>query len=255
MNTDLTGRVALVTGASRGIGRAIAIGLAEAGADVAVNYNSDAAAAEDVVAAICATGRKAHAYQASVENRDQDAAMVDAVLRDFGSIGILVNNAGMTGSGASVGDAPLDESLHLLAVHAQAPLILSRLVIPHMREQGRGDIIMMSSKATILSHKGLAVYTMAKSAVEGLTKILALEERKHGIRTNCVAPGTVLTDMTLGFMKKYYGDKISPEAVERAAPFGRTISGEDIANAVLFLVSPANHHINGQTLHISSGGD
>src|SRR5258708_22198371 len=132
---DLAGRTALVTGASRGIGRAIALALAEAGADVAVNYRRDTDAAAETVKDIEALGRKAKAYSASVENWDEDQAMVADVLRDFGGIGILVNNAGIASRGQSVADTDPAEMERVVLVHAFGPHYLCKLSVPHMRQQ------------------------------------------------------------------------------------------------------------------------
>ncbi|HUO89074.1 MAG TPA: SDR family oxidoreductase, partial [Rhizomicrobium sp.] len=163
MNISLTGRVALVTGGSRGIGRAIALSLAEAGADVAVNYRRDEGAAKETVAAIEKLGRKAKAYSASVENWDEDVAMVAGVLKDFSHISILVNNAGIASRGQSVADTDPAEMERVVRVHAFGPHYLCKLVVPHMRKEKRGDIVMISSVAT----KGMAAngapYNMGKA--------------------------------------------------------------------------------------------
>src|SRR5581483_10783944 len=184
MEVSLKGRVALVTGGSRGIGRAIAVSLAEAGADIAVNYRRDEAAAHETVAAIEKLGRKARAYHASVENFEEDAHMVDAILRDFGSIGILINNAGIASLGNSVADTDPAEMERVVRVHAFGPHYLSKLVIPHMRKEKRGDIVMISSVATRGNGANGAPYNMGKAAMEALAFTLAKEERQHNIRTN-----------------------------------------------------------------------
>jgi len=139
MEVSLAGRTALVTGGSRGIGRAIALSLAEAGADVAVNYRRDEGAAQETVDAIKALGRKAKAYSASVENWDEDVRMVADVLEDFGSIGILVNNAGIASRGQSVADTDPAEMERVVRVHAFGPHYLCKLVVPHMRNEKRGE--------------------------------------------------------------------------------------------------------------------
>src|ERR1700751_5060382 len=149
MDVSLEGRVALVTGASRGIGRPIALALAEAGADVAVNYRRDAGAADETVKEIQALGRKAKAYSASVENWDEDQAMVAEVLADFGKIDILVNNAGIASRGQSVADTDPAEMERVVRIHAFGPHYLCKLVVPQMRGLGRGDIVMISSVATL----------------------------------------------------------------------------------------------------------
>ena len=207
MSTEisLAGRNAIVTGASRGIGRAIAVLLAEAGADVAVNYNRDEEAAAETVKQVEALGRKAKAYQAAVDDYDAVVAMVDQVVADFGPISILVNNAGIASRGNSVIKTDPKEFERVMRVHTFGPFYASQAVLPSMRECERGDIIMISSVAS----KGLAPngapYNMAKTAENALAVTLAKEERRHGIRTNVVAPGLVETDMGSKLMKAVAG--------------------------------------------------
>ncbi|MEN9317024.1 MAG: hypothetical protein RIS35_3417 [Pseudomonadota bacterium] len=250
--SSLSGRVALVTGASRGIGRAIALALADAGADVALNYNRNAEAAEEVATMIRAKGRRAAVYQAAVENYDEDAAMVDAVLRDFGSIGILVNNAGIASRGQNVADTDPKEVERVLRVHALAPHYLSKLVIPHMRKERRGDIVMISSVATLQPAANGAPYSMGKSAAEALALTLAREEQANGIRTNIVAPGLTVTDMGERLPKARWGVKDIHE-LDAKAPFGRVSTPEDVANVVVFLVSEAGSYVNGQKINLNGG--
>ncbi len=144
---SLAGRVALVTGGGRGIGRAIALALAADGADVAVNYRRDEEAAKETVAAVEALGRRAGAYRASVDQADENAEMVEAVLRDFGHVGILVNNAGIASRGQSVKNTEPAELERVIRTHALGPHQLCQLVIPSMRLQPRGDIVMISIAA------------------------------------------------------------------------------------------------------------
>src|SRR5579863_6492729 len=195
MELSLKGRAALVTGGGRGIGQAIALSLAAAGADVAVNYRRDADAAAETVKAIEALGRKAKAYSASVENWEEDQAMVADVLRDFGGIDILVNNAGIASRGQSVADTDPAEMERVVRVHAFGPHYLCKLLVPQMRARGRGDIVMISSVATLGMGARGAPYNMGKAAMEALALTLAKEERQHGIRTNIVATSPTVTEM------------------------------------------------------------
>jgi NAD(P)-dependent dehydrogenase (short-subunit alcohol dehydrogenase family) len=253
MQVDLSGRTALVTGASRGIGKAIALSLAEAGADIAVNYRRDADAAAETVAEIEALGRKAKAYSASVENWDEDQAMVADVLRDFGGIGILVNNAGIASRGQSVADTDPAEMERVVRVHAFGPHYLSKLVIPSMRQEGRGDIVMISSVATLGMGARGGPYNMGKAAMEALALTLAKEERAHGIRTNIVAPSLTVTEMGKRLTKATTGvDDI--HELDARSPFGRVSTPEDVAAAVTWLVSSANPYANGQKININGGG-
>ena len=253
MVISLTGRTALVTGAGRGIGRAIALTLADAGADVAVNFRRDARAADEVVQSIQAMGRKARAYGASVENWDEDQAMVAQVLEDFGSIDILVNNAGIASRGQSVADTDPVEMERVVRVHAFGPHYLCKLLIPQMRTRDRGDIIMISSVATLGHGANGAPYNMGKAAMEALAYTLAKEERSHGIRTNIVAPSLTVTEMGRRLSKAAMGaDNIHD--LDARSPFGRVSTPEDVAAAVLWLVSSANPYANGQKININGGG-
>jgi NAD(P)-dependent dehydrogenase (short-subunit alcohol dehydrogenase family) len=253
MEVSLAGRTALVTGGSRGIGRAIALSLAEAGADVAVNYRRDEGAAKETVDAIKALGRKAKAYSASVENWDEDVRMVADVLEDFGSIGILVNNAGIASRGQSVADTDPAEMERVVRVHAFGPHYLCKLIVPHMRKEKRGDIVMISSVATLGHGPRGAPYNMGKAAMEALALTLAKEEREHGIRTNIVAPSLTVTEMGSRLTKATTGIADIHE-LDARSPFGRVSVPEDVAAAVTWLVSDANPYANGQKININGGG-
>jgi NAD(P)-dependent dehydrogenase (short-subunit alcohol dehydrogenase family) len=253
MNIDLSGRVALVTGGGRGIGRAIALSLAEAGADVGVNYRRDGGAAEEVVKEIEAMGRKAKAYQASVENWDEDQKMVADVLADFGKISILVNNAGIASRGQAVADTDPAEMERVVRVHAFGPHYLSKLVLPSMRGEGRGDIVMISSVATLGMGARGAPYNMGKAAMEALALTLAKEEREHGIRTNIVAPSLTVTEMGKRLTRATTGIE-DIHQLDARSPFGRVSTPEDVAAAVTWLVSSANPYANGQKININGGG-
>jgi 3-oxoacyl-[acyl-carrier protein] reductase len=253
MDIDLAGARAVVAGGSRGIGRAIALSLAEAGADVAVNYRRDEAAAQETVRELRAMGRKAKAYAASVENWDEDVAMVAGVLEDFGGIGILVNNAGIASRGQSVADTDPAEMERVVRVHAFGPHYLCKLAVPHMRKEGRGDIVMISSVATMGMGARGAPYNMGKAAMEALALTLAKEEREHGIRTNIVAPSLTVTEMGKRLTKATTGvDDI--HQLDARSPFGRVSTPEDVAAVVTFMVSSANPYANGQKININGGG-
>ncbi|HUO12781.1 MAG TPA: SDR family oxidoreductase [Caulobacteraceae bacterium] len=253
MEVSLAGRVALVTGGSRGIGKAIALALAEAGADVAVNYRRDDAAANETVAEIQAMGRRAKAYSASVESWDEDQAMVADVLADFGKIDILVNNAGIASRGQAVADTDPAEMERVVRIHAFGPHYLCKLVVPQMRGLGRGDIVMISSVATLGMGARGAPYNMGKAAMEALALTLAKEERNHGIRTNIVAPSLTVTEMGKRLAKATMGAE-DIHMLDERMPFGRVSTPEDVAAAVTWLVSSANPYANGQKININGGG-
>lgn len=252
MNVSLEGRVALVTGGGRGIGRAIALALAQAGADVAVNYRRDEASSREAVSAIEALGRRARSYCASVEDWDQDVAMVEAVAADFGSLSILVNNAGIASRGNTVADTDPGELERVMRVHAFAPHYLSRLAIPHMRGEERGDIVMISSVATTRIGPNGAPYSMGKSAMEALAVTIAKEERANGIRAHIVAPSLTVTEMGERLARARGTPDIHD--LDASSPFGRVSVPEDVAAVVVFLVSPANPYVSGQKINVDGGG-
>ncbi|MCP4005749.1 MAG: SDR family oxidoreductase [bacterium] len=250
---SLAGRVALVTGGSRGIGRAISLGLAEDGADVAINFRRDEAAAKEVVAEAEAMGRRAIAYAASVDSYEEDERMVEQILADFGHIDILVNNAGIASRGQTVKNTDPLELERVMRVHSFAPHHLSSLVIPSMRTQSRGDIIMISSAATLGHAGGGAPYNMGKSAMESLAWSLSKEEKKHGIHVNIVAPGLVETEMGRRLMKATAGvDDL--RKLDSSMPFGRVCQPEDVANVVRFFVSEKAGYVTGERIYVHGGG-
>jgi 3-oxoacyl-[acyl-carrier protein] reductase len=250
---SLAGRVALVTGAGRGVGRGIALALAQDGADVAVNYRRDAEAAAEVVAAIQALGRRARAYQASVDDFEQDREMIGQIEADLGPVGILINNAGIASRGQSVADTDPAEMQRVVACHAFASHYLAKLVLPKMRGLGRGDIVMISSVATRSLGAFGAPYNMGKAAMEALAFTLAKEERPHGIRVNIVAPGLVETEMGRRLMKASAGVKDLRE-LDQVMPFGRVCQPEDVANVVRFFVSERNSYLTGERVYCDGGG-
>jgi len=249
----LDGRVALVTGGSRGIGRAIALGLAADGADVAVNYRRDAEAAAATVSEIEALGRTSRAYAADVGSLDDGRAMVAAAVADFGFVDILVNNAGIASQGRSVLDTDPAEPERVVRTHALGAHHLCQAVLPSMRTRPRGDIVMISSVITRDVPPNGAPYAMAKAALEILAGTLAKEERRHGIHVNVVAPGLVETDMGRRLAKATFGTD-DMRALDASFPFGHVCSPEDVAGVVRFLVSPAAGYLTGEVLRVDGGG-
>jgi NAD(P)-dependent dehydrogenase (short-subunit alcohol dehydrogenase family) len=248
----LEGRVALVTGGGRGIGRAIALALAGDGADVAVNYRRDEAAARETVAAIERLGRRSRAFRASVDAWDEDRAMVEAVLAEFGYVDILINNAGVASRGQSVVDTDPAELERVLRTHAFAPHHLAKLVLPSMRTRPRGDLVMISSAATRYLAANGAPYNMGKAAMEALAFTLAKEERRHNVRVNVVAPGLVATEMGRRLARATQGvDDI--HQLDRAMPFGHVCTPEEVAEVVRFLVSDARY-VSGERIYVDGGG-
>ncbi len=253
---QLDGRVALVTGGGRGIGRGISELLASHGATVAVNYRRDAEAAAETVATIRAAGGSAAAFAASIDDAEADRVMVDAVLADFGHIDVLVCNAGIASRGQAVADTDPAEMQRVVATHAFGAHHLSRLVLPSMRTRGRGDIVMVSSVAT--SHMGPngAPYNMGKAALEALALTLAKEERRHGIHVNIVAPGLVETDMGVRLARAMTGDRDLHDlrGFDASAAFGHVCQPLDVASVVLWLCSDGAGYVTGQRIECDGGG-
>jgi 3-oxoacyl-[acyl-carrier protein] reductase len=248
----LDGRVALVTGGGRGIGKAIALGLAEDGADIAVNYRKNEAAALETVAEIEKLGRKARPYAASIDDYAQCEAMVNAAIADFGHVDILVNNAGNASRGQTVADTDPGELDRVIRTHAIGAWSCSKLVLPSMRTQPRGDIVNISSAATLHMAANSAPYNMAKAALEALSATLAKEERRNGIHVNVVAPGLVDTEMGRRLVKGALGVDDIHSMDERSA-FGHVCSPEEIADVVRYVVSEHASYVTGQRIGVDGG--
>lgn len=250
-NTDyftdnLAGRVALVTGGSRGIGRAICIALAAKGATVAVNYRAQAAAADEVVAQIEQAGGKAAAFQADMADFAAPEKLVDQVGAHFGTIDILVNNAAeMTDS--SVAEMTDEIWEQTLSVNLGSVFRCTRAVIPVMKSRGWGRIINISSQAAYTGSANHAHYAASKSGLLGLTFSLAKELGPTGITVNLVAPGRVLTDMLLGLSAG------REEEWMKQTPLRRFGKPEEVAAAVAFLASEGAAYITGANLHVNGG--
>jgi len=246
---SLEGRVAIVTGGNRGIGKAIAIGLAQDGANVAVNYRRDTEGAAQTVAEIEALGQRAIAYQAPVDDYEAVQVMVQQVVADLGSVDILVNNAGIASRGMAVADTDPAEFERVVRTHAFGTFYATREVIPHMRTRPRGDIIMISSAATRNWGANGAPYNVGKAGIEALAYGVAKEELRNNIRVNVVAPGLVETEMGRRLIKATRGvDDIRD--VDDTSPFGHVCQPEDVANAVRYFVSDLNTYVTGDRLYV-----
>jgi NAD(P)-dependent dehydrogenase (short-subunit alcohol dehydrogenase family) len=247
-----TRRVALVTGASRGIGAAIALRLATDGFDVAVNYRRGEEAAAEVVAVAERAGARALAYRADVSSYEEDAAMVAQVVADFGRLDVLVCNAGIASRGNTVADTDPAEPARLLGVHAVGAHHLAALALPHLRRHDRSDVVVVSSIAAENPAAGGAPYMMAKVALEALARTLALEEGHNGVRVNIVAPGLTVTDMGDRLARAVTGAPGAAD-LDSATPFGRVTRPEDVAAVVAFLASADASMVTGQRIEVTSG--
>jgi len=250
---SLSGRVALVTGSSRGVGRAIACTLAARGAAVAINYRRDATAASEVVADIATAGGVARAYQAAVDDEVAVRNMVEAARAELGSLSIVVSNAGTASRGRTVAETSIPEFESLMRVHALGPIGLLQAALPDLRDAGRGDIVMISSTIADSAPAGAAPYAMAKAAMETCVMTLAKEERQHGIRANVVAPGLVETEMGRRLVHASTGGA-SLDELKADYPFGRVCLPDDVARVVAFLVSSDAAYITGEKIVVDGGG-
>ena len=238
--------VALVTGGSRGIGRAIALQLASTGHAVAVNYASNEAAAADVVAAIESAGGTAIAVGADVGDDDAVAAMVDTVTEQLGPITVLVNNAGITDDGLMLRMGP-DQWDRVITTNLRSVYLCTKAVLKGMIRAKGGRIINISSVSGVSGNPGQANYAASKAGVIGFTKSMAKEVGSRGITVNAVAPGFIETDMT-----EALGDAVTERAAEQIS-LGRLGRPEEVASVVGYLASDDASYITGQTIVVDGG--
>ncbi|NBU37781.1 MAG: SDR family oxidoreductase [Actinobacteria bacterium] len=253
----LDGKIALVTGGGRGIGRGISEALGREGATVLINYRRDKEAAEETANAIVAAGGKASIHQASTDVPDDCRRMMDEIHAQYGGLDIAIVNGGNASRGRSIVDTDEKELWNLVETHALGPHQLCRAFIPEMRKKGGGHVVFISSVATKgLSANG-APYNMGKAAMEALALTLAKEELPNRIHVNIVAPGLVETDMGVRLARAIQGkskeDMADLRAMDASSPFGRVCQPEDIAGAVLFLLSPWSGYVTGQRIEVDGG--
>jgi len=245
MAGQLTDKVAVVTGGSRGIGRATALALADAGASVVVNYARSSTAADDVVAAIAAQGGSAIAVQADVSDPAQAETLIKAATEKWGRVDVLVNNAGITRDTLLLRMKPEDWQA-VIDLNLSGVFYCTRLVSKLMLKQRSGRIINIASVAGLMGNPGQANYSAAKAGVIGFTKTVAKEMAARGVTVNAVAPGFIKTDMT--------GELANTEEILKYIPLGRYGEAEEVAGVIRFLAAdPAAAYITGQVLTIDGG--
>ena len=243
---QLTDKVALVTGASRGIGRAIALLMAKQGADVVVNYSGSEGAAQETVDAILAMGRKAIKIKANVGNAEEVAAMVEEAHSTFGRIDILVNNAGITRDCLlmRMKDSDWDDVIN---INLKGVYLMTKAVSKIMMKQRSGKIVNMTSVVGVTGNAGQANYSASKAGVIGFTKTCAKELASRGITVNAIAPGFIHTDMT-----DVLSDKVK-EAMVHTIPLGRMAEPDEVAAVAVFLASDMSSYITGQVINVDGG--
>ncbi|HEX5563599.1 MAG TPA: 3-oxoacyl-[acyl-carrier-protein] reductase [Sporosarcina sp.] len=240
------GKTAIVTGASRGIGREIAILLGKEGARVAVNYSGSKEKAEEVVELIKQSGGDAFAIQANVSDAEQVKQMIDETLKTFGSIDMLVNNAGITRDNLLM-RMKEEEWDDVIDINLKGVFLCTKAVTRQMMKQRAGKIVNLASIVGVIGNPGQANYVAAKAGVIGLTKTTARELATRNITVNAVAPGFITTDMT---------DALPEDVKEQmlgSIPLGKLGSAKDVAGAVAFLLSDDANYITGQTIHVDGG--
>ncbi|MEH6905009.1 MULTISPECIES: 3-oxoacyl-[acyl-carrier-protein] reductase [Neobacillus] len=243
---NLEGKSALVTGASRGIGREIALELARQGANVAVNFSGSEAKANEVVDEIKALGREAFAVKCDVSNTEEVAAMVKGTIDNFGKLDILVNNAGITKDNLLM-RMKEEEWDDVININLKGVFLCTKAVTRQMMKQRVGRIINIASVVGVSGNPGQANYVAAKAGVIGLTKTTAKELASRNITVNAIAPGFITTDMT---------DKLTEEVkteMLKQIPLARLGEPKDIAKITAFIASDDSAYMTGQTLHINGG--
>jgi 3-oxoacyl-[acyl-carrier protein] reductase len=245
----LDGRVALVTGGGRGFGRAIALAVGAEGADVAVNYNTSASGAAEVVTTLEKSGRRALAVKADVGSERDVRAMVDATLKHFGRLDVLVNNAGIMDRGAFA-DTPVTAYERMFLTNVTGMMLCTRAALPAMIERKYGRIINLSSQLARMGvgTGGFAAYAATKGAIEALTRALAHEVGEHGITVNAIAPGGIDTDMSKAVMTPEYRARRIKEL-----PVRHLGSLDDVAYCAVFLAAEAGGYLTGQVLQPNGG--
>ena len=242
-------RVALVTGGSRSIGKAIALGLALEGADVAVNYVEHAEAAREVVKEIEGLGRRALAVRADTSKRDEVSGMVEEVERRLGPIDVLVGNAGVQKRVYFLDLAEADWDW-ILGVNLKGQFLVGQAVAARMKPRGKGKIVLVSSEAAGFPAARMTAYCVSKAGVAMLTKCMALELAPFGIRVNALAPGLTKTDIN---RKDLDGDPEFLKMRLARIPLGRVMDPENLVPAAVFLASDDSNHMTGQTLQVDGG--
>jgi NAD(P)-dependent dehydrogenase (short-subunit alcohol dehydrogenase family) len=250
----LAGRVALITGGSRGVGAGIAVELARLGANVAITYNRRPDDAEQVLATVRESGAGGLSLRLDVADTAAAPEVVTRVNDELGPVDLFVSNAGIASTGRTIADTPPEEFERLMVVHAWGPIALIQQLLPQMRGQDRSDIVVVSSAVTDNHPPSTGPYVMAKRAIESACRVLALEEREHGVHVNVVAPGLVATDMGRRLVGASSSEGSSFDSTAAASPFGRVCTPADIGSIVGFLASPAASYLTGTRLTVDGGG-
>jgi len=243
---SLEGRVALVTGGATGIGRVVARSLALEGCRVAINYIDTPEQADDTLRELAETGVDAFAVKADVRRADEVRSMVDAAVERFGRLDVLVNNAAVQREGGFLDVSEADWDL-VVDTNLKGTFLCTQAAARHMIQTGGGSIVNIGSGCNFVPFPALVAYTASKGGIEMLTKVASLSFAPQQIRVNCVAPGAILTERTRTELPDYAGQFAA------ITPMGRVGTPQDVADAVVFLASPASRFITGQTIGVDGG--
>ena len=244
----LEGRKTLITGGSRGIGRACALMFARAGSDVAITYQSREDAALEVRREVERLGRECQIFRAEIGREADVRAVIDGIIQKWGRVDVVVNNAGIWTYG-EMGNMPSEVWRETMRVNLDSVFFVLNAVVPHMKARKQGWIINVSSTAGIRGEALHSHYAASKAALHGLTKSLAVELAPYGIRINCVAPGWTDTDMCT----EVFSEPGYRESVRQTIPLNRIPPAEDMAGPILFFASDLARHITGQILSVNGG--
>lgn len=245
---DLSGRVALVTGGSRGIGRATVLRLAEMGARVLINYSGNERAALEVASAARELGAEAHSVRADVAQTEEAEKLVSTCIERFGRLDILVCNAGVW-AGAPVEEMSEELWDRIIDINLKGTWTVCRAAVGHMKRQQWGRIVIVSSTAGQRGESFVSNYAASKGGQISFTKSLATELAAHGITVNAVAPGWVETEMN----REVFADRLVRRRIEESIPLGRIATADDIAYPILFLCTDWARHITGEVLNVNGG--
>ena len=249
MGLSLEGKSCLVTGGSRGIGRSIALRLAEFGADVAITYARSADAANEVVKEIEALGRKGKAFQADAVDYSQAEDVIKTITDEFGKIDVLVNNAGII-KRVPILDMEVQDFKQVLDVDLVAPFIMAKHVVPGMIKRGHGKIINMCSMMSELGRDNVGAYAAAKGGLKMLTRNMATEWARHNIQVNGIGPGYFATEQTKPI--RVDGHPFNEFILQRT-PAGKWGESSDLQGAAIYLSAPASNFVNGHILYVDGG--
>lgn len=242
----LEGKTCLVTGAARGIGRAIALAMADAGCNVCVNYSTSHGPAEEVAKLVQERGRKAKCYKANIAVDEENRAMLSQINDDFGIVQILVNNAGIRRD-AIVGSMKPSDWQRVLDVNLTGSFLMSKFAVLSMMRRRYGRIVMITSPAAEVGFQGQAAYAASKAGQQGLMRSLAREVAKRKITVNCVSPGFIDTELLADLTPEQKAEHLE------LVPLARFGTPAEVAHAVSFLCSPRSGYVHGTTLEVTGG--